>query len=179
MYRDKLLRTPFGWDAGTPRAFINLGNLETLIGPLVKNFKQIDDLLADKSFNGPRLADIKKQLGAVEAQQKAALNVISGYDATALTWDILTSGHTDLAASQPSPRIASQFDSAAVFGPAIESTQGPRASPGRMDVSLAYNPYDSFCAINHRVSSARHERGVHGRGDDRADCGGLSDLVHS
>jgi hypothetical protein len=145
MYRDALLSPPSGWGEPGARGFINTGNLESLIGPLVQNLKKIDDALADKSFTEPRLAGIKSALGAVEAQQKAALNVITGYDATALTWDVLNSGHTSLAVSQPSPRIAAQFDSAGFFGgSAIQSTQGPRSTPGRFDISLAYNPYRPF-----------------------------------
>ena len=144
MYRDALLSPKWGWDQPNTRGFINLGNLESLIGPLTKNLKQMDDLLADKSFSEPRLATVKAQLEAVEAQQKAALNIISGYDATSLTWDILTTGKTTLAASQPSPHIFSQFDSAGFYGGAQASQQGPRSTPGRFDISLAYNPYAPF-----------------------------------
>jgi len=144
MYRDALLSPPAGWGRPTVGHFVNVGNLESLIGPLVKNIKQIDDLLADKSFNEPRLAAIKSELGAVEAQQQAALNVISGYDATELTYDFIVAGKTVLAASQPSPRIAAQFDSAGFFGGTAPTTQGPRSRPGRFDISLAYNPYEPF-----------------------------------
>jgi hypothetical protein len=148
MYRDALLSPPAGWGQPTVGHFINVGNLESLIGPLVKNIKQIDDLLADKSFNEPRLAAIKSNLGAVEAQQKAALNVISGYDATELTYDFIVAGKTVLAASQPSPRVAAQFDSTGFFGVAatqdVHTLQGPRSTPGRFDISLAYNPYEPF-----------------------------------
>ncbi len=142
MYRDALLAPPWDPRSGSAEHFINLGNLEALIGPLAKNLKQIDDLLGDKVFDDARLAPVKSQLEAVEAQQKDALNVISGYNATSLTFDILTTGKTVLAASQPSPRIAGQFDSNGFFGGVPSPMQqGPRSSPGRMDVSLAYNPY--------------------------------------
>jgi hypothetical protein len=145
MYREALLSPEWGWGQPSAGAFVNLGNLESLVGPLVKNLKQIDDLLADKAFDDPRLAPVKKQLEAAEAQQKAALNVVSGYDATAESWDILNAGHTALAASQPSQRIFTHFDSAAFFGGAQSLRyQGPRSSPGRFDISLAYNPYRPF-----------------------------------
>ncbi len=145
MYRDALLAPTWDPRSGSAEHFINLGNLEALIGPLVKNLKQVDDLLADKIFDDARLAPVKSQLEAVEAQQKDALNVISGYDATSLTFDILTTGKIVLAASQPSARIASQFDSSGFFGGAPSPMQqGPRSSPGRMDVSLGYNPYRPF-----------------------------------
>ncbi len=143
MYRDTLLSADWGWGQPSVEHFVNLGNLESLVGPLVKNLKQIDDLLADKAFNEPQLAAVKAQLEAAEAQQKAALNIISGYDATTLTYDIIVNGKTPLAASQPSPRIASQFDSTGFYG-AAQPTQGPRSTPGRMDTSLAYNPYSPF-----------------------------------
>ncbi len=163
MYRNALLSPPSGWGDPGARGFINMGNLESLIGPLVQNLKKIDDALADKSFTEPRLAAIKSELGAVEAQQKAALNVISGYDATALTWDVLTLGQTSLAASQPSPRIAGQFDSAGFFGGSatqdVRTLQGPRSTPGRFDISLAYNPYEHFAQsiIDSRAQGASAE----------------------
>jgi hypothetical protein len=144
MYREALLSPKWGWDQPSARGIINLGNVESLIGPIADNLKLIDDLLADKAFTEPRLAAVKTQLEAVEAQQKAALNIISGYDATTLTWDVLTSGKTALAASQPSTRIFSQFDSTGFYGGAQVSHQGPRSTPGRFDISLAYNPYAPF-----------------------------------
>lgn len=159
--------------------FINTGNLESLIGPLVQNIKKIDDLLADKSFNEPRLSEIKGELGAVEARQKAALNVITGYDATALAWDVLSGGEMVLAASQPSQRIAAQFDSAGFFGGSAPTTQGPRTTPGRFDISLAYNPYEPFSqsVIDFRAQGASAESG--GRFDDYADRRVLPHLMHS
>ncbi len=144
IYRDKLLSSTWGWGQPDPRGFINLGNLESLIGPIAKNLKQIDDQLADTAFSQPRLAAVKTQLESVEAQQKAALNILSGYDATSLTWGILTAGETTLAVSQPSPRIFSQFDSMGLYSGARVSRQGPRSTPGRFDISLAYNPYAHF-----------------------------------
>jgi hypothetical protein len=159
MYRDALLSPASGWGQPSARGFINTGNLESLIGPLVQHIKKIDDLLADKSFNEPRLAQIKSEFEAVEAQQKAALNVITGYDATALAWDVLSGGETVLAASQPSPRIAAQFDSADFFGGSAPTTQGPRTTPGRFDISLAYNPYEPFSqsVIDFRAQGASAE----------------------
>lgn len=145
IYRDSLLSAASGWGVPDSRVFINRGNLEALIGPLTANLKQIDDLLADHVFDGPALAPVKAELDAVEAQQKAALNVISGYDATSSTWDILNAGYTTLAASQPSPRIFSRFDSAGFFGTTQSPRfQGPRDTPGRFDISLAYNPLRPF-----------------------------------
>lgn len=144
MYRDALLSPKWGWDQPSARGFINLGNIESLISPLTKNLKQIDDLLAEKSFADPRLAPVKVQLEAVESQQKAALNIISGYEATTRAWDILTAGKTSLAVSQPSPHIFSQFDSMGFYGGAQLTRQGPRSTPGRFDISLAYNPFAPF-----------------------------------
>lgn len=145
IYRDTLLGAPSGWGSPEAHVFINRGSLEALVTPLTTNFKEVDDLLADHVFDGPALAQVKVQLDAVERQQKGALNVISGYDATSSTWDMLNAGYTTLAASQPSPRIFSRFDSAGFFGTTQSPRfQGPRTTPGRFDISLAYNPFRRF-----------------------------------
>jgi hypothetical protein len=126
MYRSALLGSGSRWG----------GSLESLIGPVANKLKQIDDLLADKAFDEPRLAQVKARLGAAEAQQKSALNVISGYDATSQLSDILNAGDTSL---------VSQVHRAGFFGAARSiGFQGPRTTPGRMDISLAYNPYRPF-----------------------------------
>lgn len=144
-YRDELLSPPWGWGQPSSENYINRGRIESLISPLVANLRLIDDMLADNAFEQPQLAAVKESLEAAEAEQKAALNVISGYDATAQTWQLLTAGKTSLAASQPSQQIFTQFDSTGIFGGAQSlKFQGPRETPGRFDTSLAYNPYAQF-----------------------------------
>ena len=59
MYRDALLAPMWDPRSGSAEHFINLGNLEALIGPLTKNLKQIDDLLAEKAFDEARLTPVK------------------------------------------------------------------------------------------------------------------------
>jgi hypothetical protein len=69
---------------------ITLLRMENLIGPLVKNFDAIDKLLNDKSvFHYPprdnddvRLWKMRDQLQTVVDDQKASLDVISGFVAT-------------------------------------------------------------------------------------------------
>lgn len=142
--------------------FIDRGHLTYLIGPMVANLKKIDNLLADhkvfvdnpKTADDRRLAQIKERLGEIEAQQKDALNVVSGYDATALLYDVLNAGVEPAWRSaleiRSSTSSASLVNSSAFFG-----TQGsagsqnqrflrPLTSPGRFDTSLAYNPFHIF-----------------------------------
>lgn len=145
IYRDSFLSAATGWGIPDAHYFLDLGNLETLITPLTTNLKQVDDMLADHVFDGPALAPVKAQLDAVEAHQKDALNAISGYDETALAHGFFETGETTLAASQPSRRILSQFDNTGFFGTtASPRFQGPRTTPGRFDISLAYNPFRRF-----------------------------------
>jgi hypothetical protein len=63
------------------RAHFDLYRLEKLETPIIANVKRVDTLLAGKP-DDPKLQAIRAKLQAVAVQQKASLNVISGFVAT-------------------------------------------------------------------------------------------------
>lgn len=152
--------------------FIDLGHLTYLIGPMTDNLKKIDDLLADpKTFasnpstaDDRQLAQIKDELGVIEAQQKVALNVVSGYDSTALLRNFFADGPVGWASAIG---IQTNSPSAAFFNRATLSDSQwsggrnqrflhPLYSPGRFDESLAYN---SFRVYSDAITAA-HSKGA-------------------
>lgn len=145
-----------------PWGFIDRGHLTYLIGPMVANLKKIDDLLADhKVFvdspttgDDQQLAQIKRRLDDIEAQQKDALNVVSGYDGTVLLYDILDTGvepawrsALEIRSNSSSAALVNSsgfFGNSATAGSQNQRFLHPRTSPGPFEESLAYNKFHIF-----------------------------------
>jgi hypothetical protein len=93
-----------------------VSRLESLIGPLVKNTQQIDKLLNDRyafpkaaySDDDQKLLQMRAQLLAVNAQQKKALDMISGFVDTQQLGELQAAGHEYDAALSTNPKATGQ-----------------------------------------------------------------------
>lgn len=99
--------------------------LETLIGPLVKNTQAVDKLLSDPfafpkvaySDDDQKLLQMREQLLVVNAQQKKALDVISGFVDTQQLGELQAAGHEYDAALSSKPTNSGQTPNPAPTAP--------------------------------------------------------------
>jgi hypothetical protein len=120
-----------------------VSRLESLIGPMVKNTKEIDKLLHDPyafpkvaySDGDQKLLQMRAQLLAVNEQQKKALDLISGFVDTQQLGELQASGH--------------EYDSALSSNPKKTGAVGPTPTPLPNDVLNAGVSKDGDPAYAH------------------------------
>lgn len=102
-----------------------VSRLETLIGPLVKNTQTVDKLLSDPyafpkvaySDDDQKLLQMREQLRTVNAQQKKALDIISGFVDTQQLGELQAAGHEYDAALAAKPSNGGQTPNPAPTAP--------------------------------------------------------------
>ena len=157
LYRDDVL---VGSEA---RAHFDLYRLEKLETPIIANVKRVDALL-EKKPDDPKLQAMRAKLQAVAVQQKASLNVISGFVATEQMGELQLAGPPEnwaaIFESKPAARARPGSNSSAppvaknLFAAGV---QGPNIGPKdpQYDTRNVGPTYDPFAPIVTQIEQQR------------------------
>jgi hypothetical protein len=132
------------------RAHFDLYRLEKLETPIIANVKRVDTLLEGKP-DDPKLQAIRAKLQAVAVQQKASLNVISGFVATEQLGEIQ--------GAAPRANWTSTFSNLAPAAGNLFAAGVHNRNPGlrdpRYDARSVGPTYDPFMPIVSQIENQR------------------------
>ena len=145
------------------RTHLDLNRIESLITPIVDNVKRVDALLSVRP-NDPKLQALRAKLLEVLAQQKASLNVISGFVATEQMGEIQDAGTPDnwsstftlggTQSTRPAPISQAPPAAGALLGAGVHNRNpGPR-DPA-YDAKSAGPSYDPFLPLVAQIQDQR------------------------
>ena len=145
------------------RSHLDLNKIESLITPIVDNIKRIDALLGAKPGD-PRLQALRQKLLDVLAQQKASLNVISGFVATEQLGEIQDAGTPDnwagtfvlgsAQSTRPAPISQNPPASSALLGAGVHNRNPGQRDPG-YDANSVGPTYDPFLPLVAQIQDQR------------------------
>jgi hypothetical protein len=145
------------------RAHFDLYRLEKLETPIIANVKRVDALL-DRKPDDPKIQAMRAKLQAVAAQQKASLNLISGFVATEQLGEMQGAGPPaywqsmfilgSAQSSQPAP-ISNLSPAAGNLFAAGVHNRNPGLRDPRYDARSVGPTYDPYAPIVTQIEQQR------------------------
>lgn len=145
------------------RAHFDLYRLEKLETPIIANVKHVDALLERKP-DDPKLQAIRAKLQAVAVQQKASLNVISGFVATEQLGEMQGAGPPsnwtntfilgNAQSSQPAPVSNLAPAASNVFAAGVHN-RNPGSRDPAYDASTVGPTYNPFAPVTSQIEQQR------------------------